>query len=150
MRTLRALSRSWVWTFRQKSISIVVHDEFEESFEPSAGNSVICSVESEQGEQGLEYSYKTRKGRTRIYGGKVTENICQGIARCIIGGQMLQIAKKYRVVLTVHDSIVTCVRDEEVAEAQAYVEECMRWTPDWAEGLPVNCESGVGKSYGEC
>ena len=107
-------------------------------------------LESEQGEQGLEYSYKTRKGRTRIYGGKATENICQGIARCIIGEQMLQIAKKYRVVLTVHDSIVTCVRDEEVAEAQAYVEECMRWTPDWAEGLPVNCESGVGKSYGEC
>lgn len=107
-------------------------------------------LESEQGEWGLEYSYKTRKGRTRIYGGKVTENICQGIARCIIGEQMLQIAKKYRVVLTVHDSIVTCVRDEEVAEAQVYVEECMRWTPDWAEGLPVNCESGVGKSYGEC
>jgi len=26
----------------------------------------------------------------------------------------------------------------------------MRWVPDWAEGLPVNCESGVGKSYGEC
>ena len=105
---------------------------------------------AENTENGLEYSYKTRRGRTRIYGGKVTENVCQGIARCIIGEQMLQIAKKYRVVLTVHDSIVACVRDEEVAEAQAYVEECMRWTPDWAEGLPINCESGTGKSYGDC
>ena len=104
----------------------------------------------EQGEKGLEFSYKTRRGYTRIYGGKIIENVCQAIARCIIGEQMLQIAKKYKVVLTVHDSIVCCVRDEEVAEAQEYIEGCMRWTPDWAEGLPVNCESGKGKSYGEC
>jgi hypothetical protein len=31
-----------------------------------------------------------------------------------------------------------------------YVEECMRWVPDWAAGLPVDCESGFGKSYGDC
>ena len=104
----------------------------------------------EQGEKGLEFFYKTRRGYTRIYGGKIIENVCQAIARCIIGEQMLRIAKKYRVVLTVHDSIATCVRDEEAEQAQAYVEECMRWTPDWAEGLPVDCESGKGKSYGEC
>jgi DNA polymerase len=104
----------------------------------------------EQSEGGFEYTYKTRRGRTRIYGGKVIENVCQAIARCIIGEQMLLINKKYKVVLTVHDSIACCVPDEEVAEAQAYVERCMRWTPDWAEGLPVDCESGTGKSYGDC
>jgi DNA polymerase I-like protein with 3'-5' exonuclease and polymerase domains len=102
------------------------------------------------GEGKLEYTYKTRRGRTRIYGGKVIENVCQAIARCIIGEQMLQIAKRHRVVLTVHDSVVCCVPDAEVAEAQAYIEECMSWTPDWAAGLPINCESGTGKSYGEC
>ena len=99
---------------------------------------------------GLEVSYKTRRGRTRIYGGKVIENVCQALARCIIGYQMLKIAKKYNVVLTVHDSIVCCVADEEVAEAQNYIETCMREVPDWAEGLPIDCESGVGKSYGDC
>ena len=101
-------------------------------------------------EKGVEFHYKTRRGRNRIYGGKVIENVCQAIARCIIGEQMLKIAKKHRVVLTVHDSVVACVPDEEVEEAQAYVEECMRWIPDWAEGLPINCESGTGKSYGDC
>jgi len=99
---------------------------------------------------GDEYTYKVRRGRNKIYGGKVIENVCQAIARCIIGEQMLKIAKKYRVVLTVHDSVVCCVRDEETDEAQAYIEECMRWIPDWAEGLPINCESGTGKSYGDC
>jgi len=101
-------------------------------------------------EMGFEYSYKVRRGRKKLYGGKVIENVCQAIARCIIGEQMLRINKKYKVVLTVHDSIVCCVPDEEVTEAQAYVEKCMRWTPDWAEGLPVDCESGTGKSYGDC
>ena len=107
-------------------------------------------LEFEQFDENVEFTYKTRKGRTRIYGGKVIENVCQAVARCIIGEQMLKIAKKYRVVLTVHDSVVCCVRDEEVDEAQAYIEQCMRWKPDWAKGLPINCESGTGKSYGEC
>ena len=102
-------------------------------------------------DKGVEFDYKTRRGRVRIYGGKVIENVCQAIARCIIGEQMLQIAKRYRVVLTVHDSIACCVKDEEVDEAQQYVEECMRQPPEWAEGLPIDCESrGKGKSYGEC
>jgi DNA polymerase len=101
-------------------------------------------------EKGVEYHYKTRKGRTRIYGGKVIENCCQAIARCIIGEQMLKISKRYRVVLTVHDAITCVVRDQDVEEAQHFIESCMRWTPDWAQGLPVNCESGAAKNYGSC
>jgi len=104
----------------------------------------------DQTDQGVEFHYKTRRGRTRIYGGKVIENVCQAIARCIIGEQMLLIAKKHRVVLTVHDSIVCCVPDEDVAQAQIDVEKFMRWVPDWADGLPIDCEAGIGKSYGDC
>ena len=105
---------------------------------------------AEQSMNGYEYAYITRNGPNRIYGGKVIENVCQAIARCIIGEQLVKIAKKHRIVLTVHDSIVACVPEEQAEEAQAYVEQCMRWTPDWAAGLPVNCESGIGRSYGEC
>lgn len=104
----------------------------------------------DQTDKGVEFHYKTRKGRTRIYGGKVVENVCQAIARCIIAEQMLKIAKRYKVVLTVHDAIAVCVRECDAEDAQAYVEECMRWVPEWATGLPVNCESGMGKSYGDC
>ena len=107
-------------------------------------------LKAEQTDKGYQFDYKTRRGRNYIYGGKVVENVCQGIARCIIGEQMLKISKRYNVVLTVHDSIACCVPESEVEEARGYIEQCMRWTPDWAEGLPINCESGVGKSYGEC
>lgn len=96
----------------------------------------------------MEYDYKTRRGRTRIYGGKVIENVCQALARCVIGEQMLEVAKRYKVVLTVHDSIACCVPDDEVDEARSYMESCMRTVPKWASGLPLDCESGVGKSYG--
>jgi len=104
----------------------------------------------DQTEKGVEFHYKIRKGRARIYGGKVIENACQAIARCIIAEQMLKIGKRYKVVLTVHDAIAVCVPDAEVVPATQYVEECMRWVPEWATGLPVNCESGSGKSYGDC
>ena len=100
--------------------------------------------------QTVEYTYKTRRGRTRIYGGKAIENVCQALARCIIGEQMLEISKRYKVVLTVHDSVVCCVPDEEVEEARSYMESCMRMVPEWAIDLPIDCESGVGKSYGDC
>ena len=94
--------------------------------------------------------YKSRRGNTYIYGAKSVENITQGVARCIIGEQMLQVAKRYRVVLTVHDAVTCVVRSNEVSAALNYIESCMRCTPKWAEGLPLDCESGVGKNYGDC
>jgi DNA polymerase len=97
-----------------------------------------------------QFTYQTRNGPNKLYGGKVVENFTQAIARCIIGDQMLKIAKQYKVVLTVHDAIGIVARQEEADEARAYVESCMRWVPSWAEGLPVNCESGMGLSYGDC
>ena len=97
-----------------------------------------------------QYVYDARRGVNKIYGGKLVENICQGIARCIIGEQMIKIAKRYKVVLTVHDAIACVALEKEAQEAVAYVEECMKWVPEWALGLPLSCEVGFGKSYGEC
>jgi DNA polymerase len=96
------------------------------------------------------YTYASRRGRIKIYGGKVVENVCQAVARCIIGEQMLRIAKRYRVVLTVHDAVMAVVREEEKEEAMVYIDECMKWRPEWAQTLPLTCELGVGHHYGEC
>ena len=97
-----------------------------------------------------QYSYASRRGKIKIYGGKIVENICQALARCVIGEQMLKISRKYKVALTVHDAVMAVVKEEEVEEAKQYVEECMKWRPAWALTLPLSCEVGVGKSYGEC
>jgi DNA polymerase len=103
---------------------------------------------------GYEYVYDVKKGKStypsRIYGGKVIENVCQALARIIIGEQMLMINKKYKVVMTVHDAVACIVPEHELATAREYVVMCMRMRPKWAMELPLNCESGVGTTYGHC
>ena len=109
-------------------------------------------LENEEGK--TELVYDTKKGKalipTRIYGGKVIENVCQALARIVIGEQMLMVAKKYRVVMTVHDAIACIVPTGQVETALEYVEMCMRTRPSWGMELPLNCEAGYGESYGDC
>ena len=99
-----------------------------------------------------EYLYDQKKGRavipTRIYGGKLTENVCQALARIVIGEQMLMIARRQRVVMTVHDAVGSIVPNHDAEAGRAFVEQCMRIRPKWAMGLPLNCESKMGPSYG--
>jgi len=97
-----------------------------------------------------QFTYETRNGPNKIYGGKVAENLCQAVARCVIGEQIIQIEKRYRVVLTVHDAVACVVPENEADEARAYIEECMRTSPPWALDLPLNCESGMARNYGDC
>ena len=113
------------------------------------------NLRSEVDEEGYtETVYDIRKGRTitstRIYGGKVIENVCQALARIVIGEQLLRVSNKYKVVMTVHDAIGCIVPEDEVDEGMAYVEKCMRVRPKWALDLPLDCEGGVGNSYGDC
>jgi DNA polymerase len=112
----------------------------------------LRKMRNEQGKD--EYVYDTKKGKAvvpnRIYGGKVIENVCQALARIIIGEQMLQVAKKYKVVMTVHDAIACVIPEQEAEAGQEYVEMCMKMRPKWALDLPLSCESGIGKSYGDC
>lgn len=112
----------------------------------------LRKVRNEEGKD--EFVYDVKKGKAtipnKIYGGKVIENVCQALARIIIGEQMLQVAKKYKVVMTVHDAIACVIPEQEAQTGQEYVEMCMRMRPKWAIDLPLSCESGVGKSYGEC
>ena len=152
-----------LWSAGKKSIEAMVNNQTADF-----GNGVVQVMGSEgillpnglyqrypnlrkiQTNEGWQYVYDNRKGQTKLYGGKLVENVCQALARCIIVEQMLRIAKKYRPVLTVHDAIACIAPEQEADEAMAYVMECMSWTPDWAEGLPVACEAGYGKSYGDC
>jgi hypothetical protein len=99
-----------------------------------------------------EMVYDQKKGRailtSRIYGGKCVENVCQALARIVIGEQMLMVARRLRVVMTVHDAVGALAPVDKADEARAYVEACMRIRPKWATELPLNCESKIGASYG--
>jgi DNA polymerase len=107
----------------------------------------------EEGEKdGFVYDFK--RGRATfpkgVWGGAVVENVCQALARIVIGEQMIRVSKRYKPVITVHDAIGVLAPAAEEKQALAYVEQCMRTRPVWAPTLPLNCEAGSGASYGDC
>jgi DNA polymerase len=86
---------------------------------------------------------------TRIYGGKVTENIVQALAALVIREQMAAAGMHFKVAFQVHDEIIIVV-DKDVAQAaQTKLEALMSTAPKWAPDLPVACESGMAANYGD-
>lgn len=110
--------------------------------------------ELDEDDKNYEYRYDTKKGRaviaTKIYGGKMVENLCQALARIVIGEQMLEVNKRYRVVMTVHDAIGCIAPEAEAESALEYVKQCMKQRPSWAQDLPLDCKGSYAYSYGDC
>jgi DNA polymerase len=86
---------------------------------------------------------------TRIYGGKVTENVVQALARIVVSEQMAAIGQSYHVAFQVHDEVIITALESEQSIAREFVERQMSKPPRWAQDLPVACESGVGYNYGD-
>lgn len=93
-----------------------------------------------------DYVYATRHGVSKIYGGLLTENTVQALARVIIGEQMLKIAKKYRVVSMSHDEILAIAPELEAGTCLDFMLETMKTPPVWAPDLPLSAE-GKYESY---
>ena len=85
---------------------------------------------------------------TRLYGPKLVENLVQALARIVITTHMTKL-RKYNVVFQVHDEIVLSVPETKVEAIQAEVEAIMSTPPKWCADLPVACESGWAKNYGD-
>jgi DNA polymerase len=102
-------------------------------------------------ETGESWAYDKLMGRTLIpeyiHPSKTFQRCIQSLARDIIGEQLIQVAKRYPVVMTVHDELVMLCKDEEVDECKSYVEKCMTTAPAWCSDLPLGCEVGVGDNY---
>lgn len=83
-------------------------------------------------------------GALETYGGKLTENTVQAIARDLLVYGMHQVAEAgHRIVMHVHDEIV-------VEAATASVEEIcdlMATVPDWADGLPLAADGYACEFY---
>ena len=84
--------------------------------------------------------------RIGTYGGKLTENIVQGVARCLLANAMLNIEKKnYEIVLTIHDEIIAEV-DQNFGSIEEF-EFLMEQLPEWAQGLPLKAEGYSCERY---
>jgi DNA polymerase bacteriophage-type len=98
------------------------------------------------------YSYSGRNKIEHIYGGRLTENIVQALARIVITDSILKISDYLhtingKVVLTVHDEIVVVAPQENADEILDTLIKYMTVRPIWAANLPLAAEGGYDKGY---
>jgi len=86
---------------------------------------------------------------TKIYGGKATENLVQALAAIVIREQMAKIGQHYHVAFQVHDEIIISTPDGKITQAEQQLVAVMSTPPKWAQDLPIACESGHAKNYGD-
>lgn len=80
------------------------------------------------------------------YGGKLTENIVQAVARDVLANAMINIdCMGYDIVAHIHDEVLV-----EAPKGTLTVEELndlMTIGPKWADGLPLNAEGFISEYY---
>lgn len=87
----------------------------------------------------------------KLWGGAITENVVQALARIVISRAELRLARAgLHAALQVHDELVFCVREQHAEKVKRAVEIALRWPVDFLPRLPVDCEVGIGKTYAEC
>ena len=86
---------------------------------------------------------------TKLYAGKITNNIVQGTARIVMTDGMLRVSKKYPIAGTVHDDLIAVVPDEEVEHAKTWVLAQMTMEPSYMRGIPLDADGGAHRRYGE-
>jgi hypothetical protein len=94
----------------------------------------------------LQWTYGADE--TKLYAGKITNNVTQGVARCVMTDGMLRTAKRYFVAGTVHDEQIVVVPDAEVADAKTWVLAQMTLTPKYMPGIPLAADGGAHRRYG--
>lgn len=116
-------------------------------------------LEYRTGEEGRGYySYmggRAGRERVKVYGGLMTENVVQALARIIVAEQMLWIRLRgkemgARIVTMTHDEVVAGVAEERASELLGVMLEEMKRPPVWAPDIPLNASGGTGSRYGDC
>ena len=85
---------------------------------------------------------------TKLYAGKVTNNVTQALARIVMTDGMLRVSKRYFIAGTVHDELIAVVPDAEVEEAKTWVLAQMTMEPSYMQGIPLSADGGAHRRYG--
>lgn len=92
--------------------------------------------------------YFDGRATNNIWGGTLTENLVQAASRDVIAEQVLIMKnRKYKVVLTVHDSVVVSVPDEIETESLEDMRGIMELRPKWCSGLPLSVDIESSRYY---
>ena len=92
---------------------------------------------------------KNKWGRIETYGGKLTENCVQAIARDCLAEAIERLeAAGFPIVFHVHDEVVIDIKPYAAhADMLNQVVQIMRQPPIWAQDLPLNADGWVGDFF---
>jgi hypothetical protein len=114
---------------------------------PNGMKLLYPNLRLEQGDNGKpQWVYGERA--TKLYAGKVTNNVTQALARIVMTDGMLRVSKKYHIAGTVHDELIAVVPDEEVVDAKTWVLAQMTVEPSYMPGIPLAADGGAHRRYG--
>ena len=99
--------------------------------------------------QDEEKNWVYGKDATKLYAGKITNNITQALARIVMTDGMLRVSKRYPVVGTVHDELIALAPEDEAQEALDWVLEQMTMEPSYMPGIPLAADGGTNLRYGD-
>jgi DNA polymerase len=104
-------------------------------------------------EHGMSYTSEVKGSthvRTRLYGGLITENVIQALARRVIAEAFIAIRKEMpyaHIALTVHDEIVSLIKNAMSKRALKHVTDIMTRTPAWCPGAPIGVDAHISERY---
>lgn len=85
---------------------------------------------------------------TPLYGGGLTENVCQSLAFMMLGWQACRMADAgIPLKANIHDAWIAVVPEAKAEQTKALMEHVMSSVPDWLAGFPVGCEAEVGTDF---
>ena len=87
-------------------------------------------------------------GEIDTYGGKLTENIVQAIARDLLGNSMLNMQEKgFSIVMHVHDEAISEIPLENAEDRYNEMVKVMEQTPSWATDFPLKADGYITPFY---
>lgn len=117
---------------------------------PSGRNLTYWRAELREGKYGDQVTYMGTDGitgkwvRLNTYGGKITENIVQAIARDLLLNSMKNLHEEgYKMVMHVHDEVVVETESETELDTVCNI---MKITPLWAKDFPLDAD-GYNSAY---
>ena len=86
--------------------------------------------------------------QSRLWGGTLTENITQRMARDVLASAIIRLEEAgLRVAFHCHDEVILEVPLDSKTEARAEAEQIMTKPPEWAADLPLGVDGGFAESY---
>lgn len=115
-------------------------------------NGIACPFVLEWDVAEQRWMRTTRHGKSRYWGGSLTEFLCQSYARVFLSDVILKMWKNLgvRPALLVHDEYVAIVPEELAESALQWLLRWMSETPIWWKGgPPFDAEGAVMGAYGK-